>query len=68
MTVSSQVKQTLASVKGARSTLQSFAIIEENQEAHAIFSRNIDRLDQVIADFERRVQELEFAEPQYKGF
>ncbi|QGG46227.1 DUF1657 domain-containing protein [Heliorestis convoluta] len=68
MTVSSQVKQTLASLKGSRATLESFAAIEENEVAKATLTRNQERLDQVIASFEKRLSELEFEEPQYKGF
>lgn len=68
MTVGTQVKQTLASLKSARWTLQTFASIEENREAKDIFSRNAQRINEVILDLENRVGQLEFEEPQYKGF
>ncbi|KAB2952099.1 DUF1657 domain-containing protein [Heliorestis acidaminivorans] len=68
MTVSSQVKQTLASLKGSRATLETFATVEENEEAKETLIRNRKRLDQVIDKFEQRLSELEFEEPEYKGF
>ncbi|TYO97293.1 DUF1657 domain-containing protein [Desulfallas thermosapovorans] len=68
MTVSSQVKQTIASLKGTRATLESFASIESNQQAKQVLQKNIVRLEGVIKDLENRLGVLEFEEPQYKGF
>ncbi|MCL6480023.1 MAG: DUF1657 domain-containing protein [Peptococcaceae bacterium] len=68
MTVSSKVKQTLASLKGVQATLETFAACEENSEAKAILNRNSQRINEVIRDMEERLSVLEFEEPQYKGF
>lgn len=68
MTVSAQVKQTLASLKGARTTMETFATIEENREAKDILFRNARRINRVITDMEKRIGVLEYEEPQYKGF
>nr|WP_041284803.1 DUF1657 domain-containing protein [Desulfoscipio gibsoniae] len=68
MTVSAQVKQTIASLKGTRATLESFADIEQNDQAEQILYKNITRLEGVIKDMENRLSVLEFEEPQYKGF
>lgn len=68
MTIAAQVKQTLASLKGIEATLEDFSSIEENTEAKEILSRNAQRVNQVIKDFEYRLRVLEFEEPQYKGF
>lgn len=68
MTIASQVKQTLASLKGVQSTLETFAAAEENGEAKTVFNRNCLRVQQVIKDMEKRLSLLEFEEPQYKGF
>lgn len=68
MTVSTQVKQTLASLKGTRATLEAFASIEENREAKFTLSRNAQRISEVVRDMEKRVGVLEYEEPQYKGF
>lgn len=68
MTVATQVKQTLAGLKGALATLEAFAAIEENREAKAVLSGNAQRVRQVVRDMEKRVGVLEYEEPQYKGF
>ncbi|HBV97104.1 MAG: hypothetical protein JL50_21450 [Peptococcaceae bacterium BICA1-7] len=68
MTVSAQVKQTLASLKGVRATLETFAQIEQNNEAREAFSSGAREIGLVIGDLEKRVGLLEFQEPQYKGF
>ncbi len=68
MTIGSQVKQTIASLKGAKSTLEQFAAIETNEEAVKIINRNAASIGEVLLDMEKRLGELEFAEPQYKGF
>jgi hypothetical protein len=68
MTISAQVKQTLASLKGIEATLEAFSRIEENTKAKEVLHRNAQRVNQVIGDFEKRLSVLEFEEPQYKGF
>lgn len=68
MTISAQVKQTLASLKGAQATLETFASLEQNPEAKAVYSRSTQRINHVIRDMEKRLGVLEFEEPQYKGF
>jgi cell fate (sporulation/competence/biofilm development) regulator YlbF (YheA/YmcA/DUF963 family) len=68
VTIASQVKQTLASLKGVQSTLETFASVEEDQEAKTVLTRNSLKVRQVIKDMEKRLSILEFEEPQYKGF
>jgi nitrogen-specific signal transduction histidine kinase len=68
MTISGEVKQSLASLKGVKATLESYVSIEDNLESKAVLTRNTERLDRVIKDLENRVSVLEFEEPQYKGF
>lgn len=68
MTVGTQVKQTMASLKGAMVTLETFASAEENREARDILARNVEKINEVIGDIEKRVGLMEFEEPQYKGF
>ena len=68
MTISAQIKQTLASLKGARATLETFAATGGNPELNALLHRNSQRVALVIGDMEKRLGVLEFEEPQYKGF
>lgn len=68
MTVASQVKQTIANLKGAQATLETFADIEQDPYAREIFKSNSRRILSVMGDLEKRLGVLEFEEPQYKGF
>ncbi|MFA4884628.1 MAG: DUF1657 domain-containing protein [Desulfotomaculaceae bacterium] len=68
MTISAQVKQTLASLKGVQATLETFASAGENPEAKEMLSRNSQKIAIIIKDLEKRLGVLEFEEPQYKGF
>lgn len=68
MTISAQVKQTLASLKGVQATLETFFSSGENPEAKAILRRNSQKINLVVKDMEKRLSVLEFEEPQYKGF
>lgn len=67
MTVVSQVKQTLASLKGARGTLRVYSSQTRDKEARSMFTEGIKVTGSVIEDLEARLQVLEFEEPQYKG-
>lgn len=68
MTVAAQVKQTIASLRGAQATLEAMASIEKNNISRDILSRSGQRLGEIIPDLEKRVGRIEFEEPQYKGF
>lgn len=68
MTISAQVKQTLASLKGIKATLETFTTVEENEETKTVLERNTKRINDVVQDMEKRIGVLEFEEPQYKGF
>ncbi|WP_027416771.1 DUF1657 domain-containing protein [Aneurinibacillus terranovensis] len=68
MTVSSQVKQAVASLKSAQASLESFALNTQNQQAKQLFEQNAKNTQSIINSLENRVQQLEQQEPQYKGF
>ncbi|SDY07701.1 Protein of unknown function [Evansella caseinilytica] len=68
MTVASQVKQCVASLKNVEATLNHFAIQSQDREAANIFKDACLTTRRIVVDLERRVGELEFEEPQYKGF
>jgi hypothetical protein len=67
MTVGSQVKQTLASIKGAQGTLRLYAAQSQNSEAITAYQEAIFVTGSIIKDLEERLKVLEFEEPQYKG-
>lgn len=68
MTVSSKVKQTAASLKGAQATLSMYAQIAQQEEDRETFERNAEKVQHVVERLEERLKQLEFEEPQYKGF
>lgn len=67
MTVGSKVKQTLSSLQSIKSTIEIYAVQSRNEEAAHAFREAEDVLGEVVNDLEKRVQTLEFEEPQYKG-
>lgn len=68
MTVSSKVKQTLASLKGAQSTLRIYSLQTQDKDAKATYEESLEITDKIIKDLEGRLKTLEFEEPQYKGY
>ncbi|WP_025027712.1 DUF1657 domain-containing protein [Caldalkalibacillus mannanilyticus] len=68
MTVASQIKQTLAALKGAQATLQTYAEHHPDQNIKAEFKNCENRLENMIQGLETRIQQIEFEEPQYKGY
>ncbi|CAM3767752.1 DUF1657 domain-containing protein [Marinicrinis lubricantis] len=68
MTVASQVKTCVASLKSAQASLEQFALETQNQEAKSIFTNAAKQTQQIVQQVESRVQQLEKEEPQYKGF
>lgn len=67
MTVASQVKQTLAALKGVQGTLRLYTTQSRDRETTEVFNEALKTTKEIIEDLEDRVQTLEFREPQYKG-
>jgi hypothetical protein len=67
MTVASQVKKTLATLKGNQGTLKLYVIQTRDEETKQIYNEAMETTEKIINDLERRVQTLEYQEPQYKG-
>ncbi|GAB6926749.1 DUF1657 domain-containing protein [Paenibacillus sp. JCM 10914] len=68
MTVASDVKTCLSSLKSAQASLEQFALSTENQQAKDMFTSAAQQTQQVVDQVAQRVQQLEQEEPQYKGF
>ncbi|NHN30994.1 DUF1657 domain-containing protein [Paenibacillus agricola] len=68
MTVASDVKTTLASLKSAQANFETFALSTQNQDAKQMFEQAAQTTQQVVDQISGRVQQLENEEPQYKGF
>lgn len=67
MTVGSQVKQTLASLKGSRGTLRVYSTQTRDEKTRSIYEDALEITGSIITDLEHRLQHLEAEEPQYKG-
>lgn len=68
MTVATQVKTCLSSLKSAQASLEQFALNTQNQEAKMLFEQAAQQTQQICDQVSARVQQLENEEPQYKGF
>ncbi|MGN7763912.1 MULTISPECIES: DUF1657 domain-containing protein [Paenibacillus] len=68
MTVASQVKTCVSSLKSAQASLEQFAMETQNKEAKTLFTNAAQQTQQIVNQVESRVTELENEEPQYKGF
>ena len=67
MTVASQVKETLASLKGSQGTLRLYAAQTRDEETRLVYDEALETTQDIINDVEKRVQTMELQEPQYKG-
>lgn len=67
MTVASQVKKTLATLKGNQGTLRLYAQQTQDEETKQCYNEALVTTGIIINDLEKRMQTLEYQEPQYKG-
>ncbi|MDN3018700.1 DUF1657 domain-containing protein [Paenibacillus sp. BSR1-1] len=67
MTVASNVKQCLITIKGIEAQLSSLALNSLDKEAQAVFHETSLTMADIKKDLQYRVLELERQEPQYKG-
>lgn len=68
MTVASQVKQNLASLKSVHASLQGLALKSVDEQSQRTFHETMLVTEEIIEDLKKRIGELELEEPQYKGF
>jgi hypothetical protein len=68
MTVASQIKQTLAALKGAEATISTYATHHPNPATKLEFQSCEEKINTIIKGLEKRIQQIEFEEPQYKGY
>ncbi len=65
MTVGTQVKQALASLKSAQASFETFALATDNQNAKQIYQQAAQQTQTVLQTVEPRLQEILSEEPQY---
>ncbi|MBM7552233.1 DUF1657 domain-containing protein [Thalassobacillus pellis] len=66
MTVISDVKQTMAGLKSAQASFETFALGTENQQAKQLYEQAAQQTQAIIDNLEPRVAEIEQEEPQYR--
>ncbi len=66
MTVVNQVRQTVAGLKSAQASLESFALQTDNQKAKQMFQQAAQQTQMVVDSVNIRLQEIEDEEPQYR--
>jgi hypothetical protein len=67
MTIASNVKQTLSTIKGIEAQLSSLALNSLDEDSKKVFHETMLTMSDIKDDLQTRVYELERAEPQYKG-
>lgn len=68
MTVSSQVKQAVTSLKSAQASLEQFALQTQDKTAKQVYADAATQTQGILNSLQPRVQQIENEEPQYKGF
>jgi ElaB/YqjD/DUF883 family membrane-anchored ribosome-binding protein len=66
MTVATQIKQTLAGLKSAQASLETFALQTDNQQAKQTYENCAQQAQSLVDSLSKRVQEIEQEEPQYQ--
>lgn len=66
MTVISNVKQSLSTIKGIEAQLSMLALNSLDPEAQKIFHETMNTMNEIKKDLQIRVNEMILEEPQYK--
>ncbi|CAH0347121.1 MULTISPECIES: DUF1657 domain-containing protein [unclassified Bacillus (in: firmicutes)] len=66
MTVISDVKTTLAGLKSAQASFETFALGTDNEQAKQLYEEAAQQTQQIVDKLSPRVDEIVQEEPQYK--
>jgi hypothetical protein len=66
MTVAAKMKQTVAGLKSAQASLETFALETENEQAKQLFQQAAQQTQGIVDSLDPRLQQIEQEEPQYK--
>ncbi|MBT2618665.1 MULTISPECIES: DUF1657 domain-containing protein [unclassified Bacillus (in: firmicutes)] len=66
MTVINDVKTTLAGLKSAQASFETFSLGTDNEQAKQLYQNAAKQTQSVIDTIEPRIQQIEQEEPQYK--
>ena len=65
MTVGTQVKQTVAGLKSAQASFETFALQTDNEQAKQLYKNAATQTQTIIDSIEPRLQQILQEEPQY---
>jgi len=65
MTVATQVNTTLAGLKSAQASFETFALQTENKQAKKLYQDAAQQTQSIIDGLEPRIKEIQNEEPQY---
>jgi hypothetical protein len=65
MTVGSDVKQTIAGLKSAQASFETFALSTDNEQAKQLYQNAATQTQSIIDSVEPRLQQITQEEPQY---
>ncbi|HHW38542.1 MAG TPA: DUF1657 domain-containing protein [Bacillales bacterium] len=68
MTVGTQVKQALASLKSAQADFETFALETQDKAAKQLYGNCATTAKGMIQQLEQRVEQIEQEEPEFQGY
>ena len=66
MTVASDVKQTIAGLKSAQASFETFALSTDNQQAKQLYQTAAQQTQSIIDTVQPRLEQIQQEEPQYR--
>ena len=66
MTVVSDVKTTIAGLKSAQASLETFSLGTDNEQAKQLYQDAAQQTQSIIDNIEPRLQQIQDEEPQYR--
>jgi hypothetical protein len=66
MTVGTNIKQTMAGLKSAQASFETFALATDNKAAKQLYQDAAQQTQAIIDNVQPRLQQIQQEEPQYK--
>lgn len=66
MTVATNIKQTIAGLKSAQASFETFALATDNKAAKQLYQDAAQQTQSIINNIQPRLQQIQQEEPQYK--
>ncbi len=66
MTVATDVKQTIAGLKSAQASFETFALSTDNQQAKQLYQTAAQQTQSIIDTIQPRLEQIQQEEPQYR--